>query len=165
MGPERFTGPPSRNRSPERGGDRTSSRCPRRCSLDDSTPPRAIFSEMVKITGPGMTTTPLPQPTQGSAGLARILSRIKRLTKCPGHDPGAHLHYHLRSRQRVYFFSALCVDILMFCEISRCKIWDKSGINIILGYDSQLDEQKKKTEEVAKAKFSKGFINIWYFSL
>ena len=53
----------------------------------------------------------------------------------------------------------------MFCEISRCKIWDKSGINIILGYDSQLDEQKKKTEEVAKAKFSKGFINIWYFSL
>ena len=63
------------------------------------------------------------------------------------------------------FFSALCVDILMFCEISRCKIWDKSGINIILGYDSQLYEQKKKTEEVAKAKFSKGFINIWYFSL
>lgn len=135
------------------------------CSLEDDAGLKESFSEMLKITGPGMTTTPRAQPTQGSAGLARIWSRIKRLTKCPGHDPGAHLHYHLWSRQWVYFFSALRVDILMFCEISRCKIWDKSGINIILGYDSQLYEQEKKTEEVAKAKFSKGFINIWYFSL
>lgn len=62
-------------------------------------------------------------------------------------------------------FPALCLEILMLREISRCGSWDAICIDIILGYDFQLYEQKKRTKEVAKAKSSKAFISTCDVSL
>lgn len=118
----------SRSWSPEPGGGRASpasystshsmtTHCPI-CEVPplvkEDTGLKESSSEMAKIVIIGS----LSQPTKASPGITQILS--------------------LRGRQWVYFFSVLCVEILMFHEISRCGIWDTFWINIIWHYDFQL---------------------------
>lgn len=111
-------------------------------SFNDNALPHAIFSEggcriegKLQQDGEDHHHDGITLPTHQRPPWASMDSLTKRLTKCPGRDPSVHLHYHLRSRQRVYFFSALCAEILMLHEISRCGNWDTICIDIILGYD------------------------------